>query len=83
MVALEVFRKLQKRVERGEWLTLTPVLVERPELKEEGRRKSEGNGFGAQQVGRGVREGTVFNHGVDPQLRIIENLGSMTQAART
>ena len=25
----------------------------------------------------------IFNHGVDPQLRIIEHLGSMTQAART
>ena len=62
---------------------MTPVWVEQPALKEEGRRKLDGNGFGAQQCGRGVGEVTVFNHGVDPQLRIIENLVSMTQAART
>ena len=80
---LAEFRGLQKRVERGEWLTLTPVWVERPAPKEEVRWKSDGHGFGAQQSGRGVREGTVFNHGVDPQLQIIENLGSMTQAERT
>ena len=64
--ALEDFRGLQKRVDRGEWLTLTPVWVERPAPKEEGRRKSEGNGFGARQGGRGVGDGTVFNYGVDP-----------------
>ena len=80
--ALEEFRGLQKRVERGEWLTSMPVWVERPAPREEGLRKSEGNGIGSQQGGRGVGEGTVFNHGVDPQLRISENLGLMTQAAR-
>ena len=78
--ALAEFGGLHKRVKRGEWLTSTPVWVERPELKEEGRRKSDGNGLGARQSGGG---GTVFNHGVNPQLRIIENLGSMTMAART
>ena len=31
----------------------------------------------------GGKVGTVFNHGVDPQLWTIENLGSMTQVART
>ena len=60
-----------------------PVWVERPAPREEGRRKSEVNGIGARQGGRGVGEGTVFNHGVDPQLRISENLGIITQAART
>ena len=60
---------------------MTPVWVERQAPKEEGCRKSEGNGFGAQKGGRGVGDGTVFNHGVEKQLRIIENLGSMTQAA--
>ena len=49
----------------------------------EGRTKSEGNGIGARQVGTGVIEGTVYNHGVDPQLRVSENLGIMTQAERT
>ena len=34
---------LQKRVERGEWLTSTPVWVERLAPKEEGRRKSDRN----------------------------------------
>ena len=52
-------------------------------LKEEGRRKSDGNGLGERKSGRGVGGGSVFNHGVDPQLQIIENMGSMTQAART
>ena len=40
--ALEEFRGLQKRVERGEWMTSMPVWVERPAPREEGRRKSEG-----------------------------------------
>ena len=45
--ALEDFRGLQKRVERGKWLTSTSVWVEWPAPKEEGRRKSERNGTGA------------------------------------
>ena len=57
--------------------------MERPAPREEGRRKSEGNRIGARQVGRGVGEGPVFNHGVDPQLRISEYFGIMTQAAHT
>ena len=47
-----------------------PVWVERPALREEGRRKSEGNRNGAR------------NHRVDPQLRISENLGILTQVVR-
>ena len=82
-VALEELNGLQKRVERGEWLTSTPVCVERPALKGEGCWKSEGNGIGERQGGRGVGDGTVFNHGIEPQLRIIENLGLMTQAAHS
>ena len=70
-------------MERGEWLTSTSVWVERPAPKEEGLQKSDGNGLGASQSGRGGEGGSVFNHGVNPQLRIIENLGSMTQAACT
>ena len=62
---------------------MMPMWVERPEPKEEGLRKLEGNGSGARQGGRGVGDSTVFNYGVDPQLQIIENLGSMTVAART
>ena len=68
--ALEEFWGLQKRVERGEWLTSMLALVERPASREEGRRKSEGNGNG------------VRNHGVDLQLRIRKNLGIITKFAR-
>ena len=51
--ALAEFGGLQKRVERGEWLTLTPVWLERPAPKEEGSYKSDGKGLGAQQSGGG------------------------------
>ena len=81
--ALAEFGGLQKKVEIREWLTSTPVWVKRPAPKEEGRRKSYGNGFRARQSGRGGGGGTIFNHGVDPKLRIIENLGRMTLAARS
>ena len=37
--ALEEFWGLQKRVERGEWLTSMRAWVERPASREEGRRK--------------------------------------------
>ena len=79
---MEEFRVLHKREERGKWMTSMPVWVERPAPREEGRQKSEGNRIGAQQDGKGVGEGTVFKNGVEPQLRISENLGIMTQAAR-
>ena len=68
--ALEEFRGLQKRVERGEWLPSVPEWVERPAPREEVRRKSEGTGNGAR------------NHGVDPQLRISKNLGTIKNFAR-
>ena len=70
MSTLNEFRGLQKRLERGEWITSMPVGVERPAPREKGRRKSEGNGNGAR------------NHVFDPQLRISENLGILTQVAR-
>ena len=63
--ALDEVIGLQKRVERGEWMTSMPVWTERPAPREEGRQKSEGNGTGARQGGRGVVEGTVYNHGVE------------------
>ena len=52
-------------------MTSMSVWVERPAPREEGCRKSEGNGNGAR------------NHGVDLQLRISENLGILTQVARS
>ena len=52
-------------------MTSVSVWVERPSLREEGRRKSEGNGNG------------VRNHGVDPQLRISEKFCILTQVARS
>ena len=45
--ALEEFLFLQKRVERGKWMTSMPVWVERPSPREEGCQKLEGNGTGA------------------------------------
>ena len=79
--ALAEFGGLQKKVERGEWLTLMPVWVERPAKKEEGRKKSDGNGFGARQSGGGGGSDAIFNHRIDPQLRIIYNLGNITLEA--
>ena len=67
--ALEKFWGLQKRVERGKWMTSMHVWGERLAPWEEGRRKSEGNGTGA------------HNHGVDPQLRISKNLGILKKFA--
>ena len=52
-------------------MTSMPVWVEGPAPREEGSRKSEGNGTGAR------------NHGVDPQLWISENLGILMQVARS
>ena len=80
--ALTEFRGIQKNVDRGEWLTLTPVWVDRPAQKEEGRRKSDGHGIGARPSGgEGGRYG-VFNNRVDLQMRIMERLRDMTTAAR-
>ena len=52
-------------------MTSMPVWVERPSQREKGRRKSEGNGNGARK------------HGVDLQLCISENVGILTQVARS
>ena len=57
--------------------------VERPAQKEEGRQKSDGNGFGASTSGGGGGSDAIFNHGIDPQLRIMERLGNMTVEARS
>ena len=59
-------------------MTSMPVWVEQPAPREEGRRKSEVNGNGARQGGRGVVEGTFYNHGIDLQIQIGENLGILT-----
>ena len=80
---LEEFRRIQKKLERGEWLTSMPVWVERPAQKEEGRRKSDGNGFGARPSGGGGGRDAIFNHRIDPPLRIMERLGDMTGSERS
>ena len=79
--ALAEFGGLQKKVERGEWLTLTSVWVDRPAQKEEGRRKLDGHSMGARPSDGGGKQDAVFNHGIYPQLRIMERLGDMTGAA--
>ena len=81
--ALLDFGGLQKKVERGGGLTSTSVWVKRPAQKEEGRQRSDRNGFGARQSGGGGGSDAIFNHRIDPQLRIIENMGNMTLAARS
>ena len=45
--ALAEFGGFQKKVERGDWLTLKSGWVDRPAPKEEGQRKSDGHGIGA------------------------------------
>ena len=59
------------------------VWLDRPEKKEEGRRKSAGHGMVARPSGGGGGRDSVFNHGLDPQVRIMERLGDMTAAARS
>ena len=80
--ALAEFGGLQKKIERGEWLTLMPVWVDRPDQKKEGRRKSDGNVMGARPNGGGGGRDAIFNHGIDPQLRIMERIGDTTGAER-
>ena len=82
-VALAVFGGIQKKLERGEWLTSTTVWVDRPAQKEEGRRKYDGHGIGATLSGGGSGRDAVFNHGVYPQMRIMERLGYMTAEERS
>ena len=78
---LAEFGGLQKKLERGDWLTSTPGWVDWPAPKEEGCRKSDGHGIRARPSGAGGGRDTVFNNGVDPQLLIMERLGDMTAAA--
>ena len=78
--ALAEFGGLQKNLERGEWLTSTPVWVNSPEKKDEGRRKSDGHGMGEMSIGGRDGIDALFNNRVDPQLRFMERLGDMTAA---
>ena len=57
--------------------------MDRPAQKEEGRRKPDGQGMGASTSGGGGGRDALFDHGVDPQLRIMERIGDMTGAARS
>ena len=81
--ALVEFGGIQKKTERGEWLTSTPVWIDRTAQNEEGHQKSDGNGMGAEPSDRGYGRDTLFNHGVDLQLRIMEILVDMTATARS
>ena len=56
-------------MERGKWRTSTPIWVEFPEAKEEGKRKSEirgGSGY-TQKIGE-----ADANRETDPQLRVLK-----------
>ena len=59
--ALAEFGGIQKKEERGEWLNSTPVWVDRPAQKEEGRQKYDGHGMGARPIRRGCGRDAVFN----------------------
>ena len=59
--ALTEFGGIQKKAEKGEWLTSTLVWVARPAQKEEGRRKSDGNCMGENPSGEGGGKDAVFN----------------------
>ena len=80
--AFTEFGGLQKKVEREGWWTSTTLWVDMPAQKEEGLQKSDGHGMVARQRGRGGGRDEIFNHGVDPQLRIMDRLGDMTASAR-
>ena len=70
-------------MERGEWLNLTPVWVDRLAQKEEGLQKFDVHSMGASPIrGEGGRD-AVFNHRVDSQMQIMERLGDITVAARS
>ena len=81
--SLAEFGGLQKKVEREEWLTSMPVWVHQPDQKEEGRQKSDGHGMGARPSSGLGGHDAIFNHGIEPQLQIMEILGDMTGAARS
>ena len=81
--ALAEFGGLQKKVERGEWLTLTPGWLDRPAPKEEVCQKSGVHGIGSGPISEGGVRYLVLNNRVDLQLRIVEILREMTTAARS
>ena len=81
--ALAEFRVLQKKVERGEWLTSTPGWVDRPAPKEEVCQKSDRHGIGEKTSGGGGGRDAVFNNEVYLQLWTMERLVEMTAAARS
>ena len=70
-------------MERGKWFILASGFVNLPAPKKEGRQKSDGHGIGVRTSGVGGRRDTVFNNGVDLQLRMTERLGDMIAAARS
>ena len=79
--ALAEFGSLKKRVDRREWLALTPKWVGWPAPKGEGCQKFDGHGIGARPSFRGCGQEAVFNNRVNPQLQVTERLGEMTAAA--
>ena len=81
--SLKEFGGIQKKVDRGEWLTSTLGWVDWTAPKEEGRWKSDRNGIRSRPSGGGGGRDAVFNNGVDLHLRIMERLGEMTAAERS
>ena len=59
---LAEFGGIQKKVDGGDWLTSTPVWVNRPAPKEEGLQKSDGHGIGESPSGGVGGQEAVFNN---------------------
>ena len=57
--ALAEFGKLHKKMERGEWLKMTWLWVDRPTPKDKGQRKTDGNRSGYCIGGGGCGRDTV------------------------
>ena len=72
------FEELHIRVERGEWITTTPVWVEILAQNSDGRRKSESGGgswrssSGEEKSGQQRQREEERNPDVDPRLRVVE-----------
>ena len=81
--ALAEFGGLHKKVERGEWITTTPVWVYRTTPKEDGRQKSDGHGSRSRMSDEGGGRDLEHKIEVDPQLQFMDKLGEMMSASRS
>ena len=81
--ALAEFGELHKKVEMGEWMTMTPGWADRPIPKEEGLQNSDGRGNRFRISGGGGGQDSLHNIRVDTQLQVIDKLGEIPAATRS